>query len=73
MGRKLALRLYWVWRREWNYGQFREFGSYAREVKQSRLHLLSRFFSGFAVHFCAAGTERALDVANDRRNLRVGA
>jgi transposase len=32
MGRKLAVRLYWMWRREWDYQQFREFGSYAGEL-----------------------------------------
>lgn len=29
LGRKLAVRLYWMWRREWNYQQFQEFGSNA--------------------------------------------
>jgi transposase len=32
MGRKLGVRLYWMWRREWDYRQFREFGSYAGEL-----------------------------------------
>jgi transposase len=32
MGRKLAVRLYWMWRREWDYQQFRQFGSYAGEL-----------------------------------------
>jgi transposase len=32
LGRKLAVRLYWMWRREWDYRQFREFGSYAGEL-----------------------------------------
>lgn len=32
MGRKLAVRLYWMWRREWDYQQFREFGSNAGEL-----------------------------------------
>ncbi len=32
MGRKLAVRLYWMWRREWDYRQFREFGSNAGEL-----------------------------------------
>jgi transposase len=32
MGRKLAVRLYWMWRREWDYRQFREFGSYAGKL-----------------------------------------
>jgi transposase len=32
MGRRLAVRLYWMWRREWDYQQFREFGSYAGEL-----------------------------------------
>jgi transposase len=32
MGRKLAVRLYWMWRREWDYQQFREFGSYAGKL-----------------------------------------
>jgi transposase len=32
MGRRLAVRLYWMWRREWDYPQFREFGSYAGEL-----------------------------------------
>jgi transposase len=32
MGRKLAVRLYWMWRRGWDYRQFREFGSNAGEL-----------------------------------------
>ncbi len=32
MGRKLAVRLYWMWRRQWDYRQFREFGSNAGEL-----------------------------------------
>jgi transposase len=32
MGRKLAGRLFWMWRREWDYQQFREFGSNAGEL-----------------------------------------
>ena len=32
MGRKLAVRLYWMWRREWDDQQFRQFGSYAGEL-----------------------------------------
>jgi len=29
MARRLAIRLYWMWRQEWNYEQFVSFGSYA--------------------------------------------
>src|SRR5579859_5374076 len=29
MARRLAVRLYWMWRREWNYEQLQRFGSYA--------------------------------------------
>jgi transposase len=32
MGRRLAVRLYWMWRRGWEYAQFLEFGSYAGEL-----------------------------------------
>jgi transposase len=32
LGRRLAVRLYWMWRREWNYQQFREFGSNAGKL-----------------------------------------
>jgi transposase len=32
LGRKLAVRLYWMWRRRWDYQQFQEFGSYAGEL-----------------------------------------
>jgi transposase len=28
MARRLAIRLYWMWRREWNYEQFVKFGSH---------------------------------------------
>jgi len=28
MARKLAVRLYWMWRREWNYEQLQSFGSH---------------------------------------------
>jgi len=29
MARKLAVRLYWMMRKEWDYGQLTKFGSYA--------------------------------------------
>jgi len=29
MARKLAVRLYWMWRKGWNYPQLRKFGSHA--------------------------------------------
>jgi transposase len=32
MGRKLAVRLYWMWRREWDFQQFQEFGSNAGKL-----------------------------------------
>ena len=32
MGRRLAVRLYWMWRREWDFQQFRAFGSNAGEL-----------------------------------------
>ena len=31
MARKLAVRLYWMWRKEWNYEQMRKFGSHVGE------------------------------------------
>jgi transposase len=31
MARKLAVRLYWMMRKEWNYEQLKKFGSYAGE------------------------------------------
>jgi transposase len=31
MARRLAVRLYWMWRKEWNYGQLKKFGSHAGE------------------------------------------
>ena len=31
MARKLAVRLYWMMRKEWNYEQSKKFGSYAGE------------------------------------------
>jgi len=30
--RKLAVRLYWMWRKEWNYEQFLKFGSHAGQL-----------------------------------------
>jgi transposase len=32
MGRRLAVRLYWMWRRGWDYTQFSKFGSYAGKL-----------------------------------------
>jgi transposase len=32
IGRRLAIRLYWVWRNSWEYSQSVEFGSHAREL-----------------------------------------
>jgi hypothetical protein len=29
MARRLAIRLYWMWRKEWNYEQLTQFGSHA--------------------------------------------
>jgi len=29
LARKLAVRLYWMWRKQWDYEQLRKFGSYA--------------------------------------------
>ena len=31
MARKLAVRLYWMWRKEWDYEQMRKFGSHVGE------------------------------------------
>jgi transposase len=31
MARRLAVRLYWMWRKGWNYGQLKKFGSHAGE------------------------------------------
>jgi len=31
MARKLAVHLYWMWRKEWNYQQLKKFGSHAGE------------------------------------------
>ena len=31
MARRLAVRLYWMWRKEWNYEQLKKFGSHAGE------------------------------------------
>jgi transposase len=28
MARKLAVRLYWMWRKGWDYEQWKKFGSY---------------------------------------------
>jgi transposase len=32
MARKLAVRMYWMWRKEWDYEQIRKFGSHAGEL-----------------------------------------
>ena len=29
MARKLAVRLFWMWKREWDYNEWKKFGSYA--------------------------------------------
>jgi hypothetical protein len=29
MARRLAVRLYWMWRKGWDYGQLQKFGSHA--------------------------------------------
>ena len=29
MARKLAVRLYWMWRQQWDYEQWKQFGSHA--------------------------------------------
>ena len=32
MARRLAVRLYWMWRRQWDYEQVKKFGSYAGQL-----------------------------------------
>ena len=32
MARKLAVRLYWMWRKEWDYAQWAKFGSQGRKL-----------------------------------------
>jgi len=32
MARKLAVSLFWMWRKEWNYEQVRKFGSHAGQL-----------------------------------------
>ena len=32
MARRLAIALYWMWRKEWNYEQLRKFGSHAGQL-----------------------------------------
>ena len=32
MARRLAVRLYWMMRKEWNYGQVKKFGSHAGQL-----------------------------------------
>jgi transposase len=32
MARKLAVRLYWMWRKQWDYEQVKKFGSYAGQL-----------------------------------------
>ena len=32
MARRLAIRLYWMWRKGWNYEQSRKFGSHAGKL-----------------------------------------
>jgi transposase len=33
MGRKLAVRLFWMWRKGWDYSQLVEFGSHAGQLE----------------------------------------
>jgi transposase len=33
MARRLAVRLYWMWRKEWDYEQVKKFGSYAGQLE----------------------------------------
>jgi transposase len=32
MARRLAVRLYWMWRKEWNYEQWKKFGSHPGQL-----------------------------------------
>src|SRR5262249_943572 len=32
MARRLAVRLYWMWRKQWDYEQLKKFGSYAGQL-----------------------------------------
>ena len=36
MARKLGVRLYWMWRKGWDYEQLRKFGSHAGPARTSR-------------------------------------
>jgi len=35
MARKLAVRLFWMWRKEWDYQQVKNFGSHVGQLVQS--------------------------------------
>jgi len=35
MARRLAVRLYWMWRRQWDYEQWKEFGPHAGQPGMS--------------------------------------
>ena len=35
MGRKLAVRLFWMWRKGWEYSQVVEFGSHAGQLEST--------------------------------------
>jgi transposase len=34
--RKLAVRLYWMWRKDWDYAQWKKFGSHAGQLEPGR-------------------------------------
>jgi hypothetical protein len=36
MARKLAVHLYWMWRKEWDYQQLQKLGSHAGELEYRR-------------------------------------
>jgi transposase len=36
MARKLAVRLYWMWRKDWDYAQWKKFGSHAGQLEPGR-------------------------------------
>jgi transposase len=62
MARRLAVRLYWIWRKGWDYEQLKKFGSHAGQPETRRGVQLNTFHGGVrsSNHDRACGSKRCM-------------
>jgi len=72
MARRLAVRLYWMWRNGWDYAEWVKFGS--RRVSMTLRHILTEFSEFFHVSWtglliqASVGTTGGLGALRTKRS-----